>query len=74
MKLNGEKGRRKNIIRKRGRRETGRKMEKRVLQRKSIVLNCIPNMGNLPEISFSEKHVALGKTESLKTRSSCNAE
>lgn len=38
-------------------------MEKRVLERKSIVLNCIPNMGNLAEIRFSEKHAALGKIE-----------
>lgn len=44
-------------------------MERRVLERKSIVLNCIPNTGNL-----AEKHAALGKIESLKTRSSCNCE
>lgn len=72
-KWGDEKGK-KNIIRERGRLETGRKMERRVLERKSIVLNCIPNMGNLAEIRFSEKHAALGKTESLKTRSSCNGE
>ena len=39
-------------------------MERRVLERKSIVFNCIPNMGNLAEIRFSEKHAALGKAES----------
>lgn len=68
----GDGDRKKNIIRERGRWETGRAMERRVLERKSIVLNCIPNMSNLAEIRFSEKHAALGKTESLKTRSSCN--
>lgn len=67
-------GQKKNIIRERGRLETGREMERRVLDRKSIVLNCIPNTGNLAEIRFSEKHAALGKIESLKTRSSCNCE
>lgn len=66
-------GKKKNIIRERGRMETGRGMERRALERKSIVLNCIPNMSNLEEIRFAEKHAVLGKTESLKTRSSCNA-
>lgn len=34
-------------------------MEGRVLERKSIVLNCIPNMDNLAEIRFSEKPAAM---------------
>lgn len=71
MKPNRET-RKKNIIRERERLETGREMERRALERKSIVLNCIPNTSNLAEIRFSEKHAVLGKTESLKTRSSCN--
>jgi len=49
----------KNIIRERG--ETGREMESRISEGKSIVLNCIPNMGNLAEIKFGEKRAAVGK-------------
>lgn len=45
-------------------------MERRVLERKSIFLNCIPNMGKLAEIRFSEKHTALGKTFKFKNDSS----
>lgn len=56
MKPNGEKGRKKNIIRER---ETGKKMERKVLERKSIVFNCIPNMGNSADIRFFRKACCL---------------
>lgn len=46
---------------KRERGETGREMESRISEGKSIVLNCIPNMGNLAEIKFGEKRAAVGK-------------
>lgn len=69
----GRREREKNIIRQRG--ILGEKGWRGGYSReKSIVLNCIPNMSHLAEIRFSEKHAALGKTESLKTRSSCNVE
>lgn len=52
----GRRGGKKNIIRER---ETGKKMERKVLERKSIVFNCIPNMGNSADIRFFRKACCL---------------
>lgn len=40
-------------------------MERRVLERKSIVLNRIPNMGNLAEIRFSKSMLPWEKLKVL---------
>lgn len=65
MKPSGETRRKKNIIRERGRLETEGEMERRVLERKSIVLNRIPNMGNLAEIRFSKSTLPWEKLKVL---------